>query len=61
MITGLVLKRDDSVPLHRQLYDGMRKAILERELAPGARLPSTRVLAAEMASPGARCWKRSSG
>src|SRR5688572_1499670 len=32
-------------PLHRQLYDGLRAAILEQRLKPGVRLPSTRALA----------------
>lgn len=32
-------------PLHRQLYGGLRSAILEQRLKPGARLPSTRGLA----------------
>jgi GntR family transcriptional regulator/MocR family aminotransferase len=32
-------------PLHRQLYGGLRSAILDQRLKPGARLPSTRSLA----------------
>lgn len=32
-------------PLHRQLYRGIREAILGRRLTPGVRLPSTRNLA----------------
>src|SRR5215216_1283550 len=35
-------------PLHRQLYDGLRAAILEQRLKPGARLPSTRALASTL-------------
>jgi GntR family transcriptional regulator/MocR family aminotransferase len=35
-------------PLHRQLYDGLRDAILAGRLLPGARLPSTRTLAADL-------------
>lgn len=35
-------------PLYRQLYGQLRGAILERRLAPGLRLPSTRALAAEL-------------
>ncbi len=31
-----------SVPLYRQIYDGIRNAILDGTLEPGARLPSTR-------------------
>jgi GntR family transcriptional regulator/MocR family aminotransferase len=34
-------------PLHAQLYRRLRAAILRGELAPGARLPSTRALAAD--------------
>jgi GntR family transcriptional regulator/MocR family aminotransferase len=33
------------VPLHRQLYDGLRAAIVEGRVTPGTRLPSTRSLA----------------
>jgi GntR family transcriptional regulator/MocR family aminotransferase len=33
------------IPLHRQLYDGVRAAILDGRLGPGTRLPSTRALA----------------
>ena len=36
------------VPLHRQLYDALRRAILDRRLGAGARLPSSRALAAEL-------------
>lgn len=36
-------------PLHRQLYFGLREAILESRLPPGARLPSTRSLAGDLA------------
>ncbi len=34
-----------NVPLHRQLYDRLRAAILEGRVTPGTRLPSTRALA----------------
>lgn len=37
-----------SRPLHRQVYDGLRAAIVDGRLAAGARLPSTRALAAEL-------------
>jgi GntR family transcriptional regulator/MocR family aminotransferase len=33
------------VPLHRQLYEGLREAIAVGRIAPGTRLPSTRSLA----------------
>lgn len=36
------------VPLYRQLYEGLRAAILEGRLGPGARLPSSRALAGEL-------------
>jgi GntR family transcriptional regulator / MocR family aminotransferase len=36
------------LPLHRQLYFGIRGAILDGRLRPGLRLPSTRALAAEL-------------
>ena len=32
-------------PLHRQVYAGIRRAILEGRIAPGQRVPSTRALA----------------
>ena len=35
-------------PLHRQLYDKLRSGILAGQLSAGARLPSTRTLAAEL-------------
>src|SRR5262245_36802696 len=35
-------------PLHRQLYDGYRDAILDGRLRPGQRLPSTRMLARDL-------------
>jgi len=35
-------------PLHCQLYDGYREAILDGRLRPGQRLPSTRILAEEL-------------
>ena len=34
-------------PLYRQVYEGLREAILSGRLAPGSRLPSTRVLASD--------------
>ena len=35
-------------PLHRQIYDGLREAIVSRRLRPGARLPATRMLAGSL-------------
>jgi GntR family transcriptional regulator / MocR family aminotransferase len=43
------IDRASCMPLHRQIYDGFRSAILEGRLRPGQRIPSTRVLAAEIA------------
>src|ERR1051325_11384379 len=37
-----------AVPLHRQLYERVRKAILDRQLRGGIRLPSTRSLADDL-------------
>src|SRR5262245_44974569 len=42
------LDRRHGLPLHRQLYDGYRAAILDRRLRAGQRLPSTRTLASEL-------------
>jgi len=47
---ALGLDRASDVPLHRQLYEALRQAILEGRLRPGARLPSTRALAVELGS-----------
>jgi GntR family transcriptional regulator/MocR family aminotransferase len=44
----VTLDRRLARPLHRQLYDGYREAILEGRLRPGQRLPSTRMLAQEL-------------
>lgn len=44
---ALQLDRRSRVPLQRQLYDEMRTAILSGRLAPGARVPATRVLASD--------------
>jgi GntR family transcriptional regulator/MocR family aminotransferase len=35
-------------PMYRQLYDWFRKAIIEGQMRPGRRVPSTRSLAAEL-------------
>jgi GntR family transcriptional regulator/MocR family aminotransferase len=47
-LAGVDLDRTVSVPLYRQLYDELRGAILSGRMAAGARLPSTRGLAAEL-------------
>lgn len=40
--------RSAAVPLHRQLYEQLRTAVLGGQLPPGARLPSSRGLAEEL-------------
>jgi GntR family transcriptional regulator/MocR family aminotransferase len=42
------LDRAAALPLHRQLADGLRGAIRTGRLAPNSRMPSTRVLAADL-------------
>ena len=39
---------DIDVPIHRQVREGLRRAILEGRLRPGPRIPSTRSLAADL-------------
>ncbi|MCA0304348.1 MAG: winged helix-turn-helix domain-containing protein [Proteobacteria bacterium] len=46
---GLVLDPAAPEPLHRQIGAQVRRAILERRLAPGQRLPSSRLMASELA------------
>jgi GntR family transcriptional regulator/MocR family aminotransferase len=41
----VTLDRRLARPLHRQLYDGYREAILDGRLRPGQLLPSTRAVA----------------
>src|SRR4051794_21276492 len=45
---GLVLDGASPTPLHRQIGEQVRRAILERRLAPGQRLPSSRLMASEL-------------
>ena len=40
--------RSSDMPIHRQIYDGLRRAILDGLLRPGQRVPSTRALAVEL-------------
>lgn len=44
----LPVDRSSGVPIHRQIYDGLRQAILDGRLRPGQRIPSTRWLASEL-------------
>src|SRR5437016_779292 len=46
---GLSLDNSSAVSLYRQLYDQLRGAILDGRLQSGAKLPSTRTLAEELA------------
>ncbi len=45
---GIMLDPSRTSPLHRQIALQLRRAILERRLAPGAALPSSRLLATEL-------------
>jgi GntR family transcriptional regulator / MocR family aminotransferase len=44
----IVVDRKASNPLHRQIYDGFRAAILRGDLRPGQRIPSSRELTSEL-------------
>ena len=44
----LEIDRSRGEPIHRQIYDGLRRAILEGRIRPGHRIPSTRGLAEEL-------------
>ncbi len=48
MISAGILDRSSSVPLHTQLTQGLRAAVVEGRLAAGEALPSTRVLADDL-------------
>ncbi|HEX7941290.1 MAG TPA: GntR family transcriptional regulator, partial [Gemmatimonadaceae bacterium] len=47
-VVQFVLDPEAETPLYRQVYEGLRDAILSGRLARGARLPSTRALAADL-------------
>ena len=42
------LSAQDALPLHRQLYEALRRALLDGKLAAGERLPSSRDLAQDL-------------
>lgn len=42
------LGAQDALPLHRQLYEALRRAMLDGQLGPGERLPSSRDLAQDL-------------
>jgi GntR family transcriptional regulator / MocR family aminotransferase len=44
----IAIDRDEAKPLHRQVYDGYRQAILRGDLVPGQKIPSSRELACEI-------------
>jgi GntR family transcriptional regulator/MocR family aminotransferase len=44
----IAIDRKAPKPLHKQIYDGFREAIVHGNLDPGQRIPSTRVLAIEL-------------
>jgi GntR family transcriptional regulator/MocR family aminotransferase len=48
VLPTIVVDRKSANPLHRQIYDGFRTAILRRDLRPGQRIPSSRELAVEL-------------
>ena len=48
VLLDLNVRTSRDMPLHRQLYLGIRGLILDGRLKPGARLPSTRNLANEL-------------
>ena len=48
MSLHLPLDRNVGIPIYRQVYDGLRRAILDGRLRPGQRIPSTRSLAADL-------------
>ena len=48
ILPAIAVARDSARPLHRQIYEGFRDAIVARQLRAGQRLPSTRILAAEL-------------
>ena len=45
MDLALLLDKTSPLPLHQQLYEALRQAILSGKLLPGEKLPSTRALA----------------
>lgn len=49
LLDSLVLEPDNPIPLKRQLYERLRRLIADRVLQPGSELPSTRMLARDLA------------
>lgn len=49
LLTEMVrLSQQDNMPLHRQLYEALRRAMLDGKLVAGDRLPSSRELTADL-------------
>jgi GntR family transcriptional regulator / MocR family aminotransferase len=48
MELAVTLDESSPQPLFRQLYEGIRSAILSGQVAPGRRLPSSRTLARQL-------------
>jgi GntR family transcriptional regulator/MocR family aminotransferase len=48
ILAHVPVRRGHSDPLHKQIYNGVRRAILDGLLRPGQRLPSTRALAQDL-------------
>lgn len=48
MPAGIQISRESAVPLYMQLYQQIKELIASKQLRPGNRIPSSRVLAAEL-------------
>lgn len=48
MVPIIAIDRSATAPLHKQVYDGYRAAILRGDLRPGQQIPSTRDFASEV-------------
>src|SRR6202142_4127910 len=48
VVPVISIDRKAAKPLHRQIYDSYREAIMEGNLRPGQKIPSTRLFAAEL-------------
>ena len=48
VLLDVSVNRANAVPLHRQVYLGIRRLVLAGQLKPGSRLPSTRQLASDL-------------
>src|SRR5258708_20028640 len=45
LISVIQIDRDSSAPIYAQIYESLRQAIVNQQLGPGLKLPSTRDLA----------------